>query len=281
MIQLGVYQDLEVKKQTDFGVYLGELGENESQTILLPKKEVPKDTIKGSIINVFVYKDSEDREIATTAKVPLTLKSLAVLPVKEVNKVGAFLSWGLLKDLLLPHKEQTIKVHEGMNVLVSLYVDKSKRLCATMKVYELLQTDSPYSVDDSVTGIVYDYLDAFGAFVAVDNKFSALIPKREIFNKINIGDRITARVLEVREDGKLTISTRQKAYLQMDQDTQIVVDKLEENNGFLPYHDKSDAEEIKEVFMLSKNAFKRAIGRLYKSGTIEIRDNGIYLITKK
>lgn len=280
MIQLGVYQELEVKKETDFGVYLGEVNSQHDHTVLLPKKEVPKDTQKGSIIRVFIYKDSEDREIATTANVPLTIGALAVLPVKEVNKVGAFLNWGLLKDLLLPHKEQTIKVHEGMNVLVTLYIDKSSRLCATMKVYDLLSTDSTYQVDDMVTGIVYEYLDAYGAFVAVDNKYSALIPKQELYNKAMVGETITARVIEVREDGKLTLSPRQKSYLQMDTDSAFIMEKLQDAEGFLPYHDKSDAEEIKEVFHLSKNAFKRAIGRLYKSGAISIEENGIRAIKK-
>ncbi len=278
MIELGKYQTLEVVKKTDFGLYLGESGGDAKHTILLPLKEVPKDCALDDKLNVFIYKDSEDREIATTAQVPLTIGELAVLRVKEVSTIGAFLDWGLMKDLLLPYKEQTTKVEEGDNVLVTLYIDKSNRLCATMKVYELLSTDSDYKKDDQVTGIVYDSIDTFGVFVAVDNKYSAMIPKNELFPSIKIGDTVTARVINVREDGKLNLSLREKSYLQMDSDSELVLTKLKAADGFLPFSDNSSPEEIKSEFKLSKNAFKRAIGKLYKAGTILITDKGIQLI---
>ncbi|MDF2484480.1 MAG: hypothetical protein K0R46_648, partial [Herbinix sp.] len=156
MIELGKYQTLEVVKKTDFGFYLSAEGKDSKHTILLPIKEVPEGTVTGDELEVFLYKDSEDREIATTKKVPVTLGGLAVLKVKEVSTVGAFLDWGLMKDLLLPYKEQSRKVEEGDQVLISLYLDKSKRLCATMKVYDVLLKDSPYKKDDFVTGIIYD-----------------------------------------------------------------------------------------------------------------------------
>lgn len=275
MIELGKYQTLEVIKKTDFGLYLGESETGSKQQILLPKKEIPAGTEVGDSLNVFIYKDSEDREIATTAKVPVTIGDLAVLKVKEVSPIGAFLDWGLMKDLLLPYKEQTVKVEEGNDVLITLYVDKSSRLCATMKVYDLLSTESPYKKDDLVTGIVYEIIEAFGAFVAVDHKFSGMIPKSELFSPVKIGDNIKARVIQVREDGKLNLSLREKAYLQMDKDSVLIMDKLNAAEGFLPYSDKTDSAIIKEEFNLSKNAFKRAIGGLYKAGTITISDDGI------
>lgn len=277
MIELGKYQTLEVVKKTDFGFYLSELETDHKHTILLPIKEAPEGTVLGDKLNVFLYKDSEDREIATTAKVPVTIGGLAALKVKEVSKVGAFLDWGLMKDLLLPYKEQTIKVEEGDQVLITLYIDKSSRLCATMKVYNLLSTDSEYKKDDVVSGIVYDSIDAFGVFVAVDNKYSAMIPKNELFPSIKIGDTVKARVINVREDGKLNLSLREKTHLQMDTDSEIIVTKLKASGGFLPFHDASDPEEIKLEFKLSKNAFKRAIGKLYKAGIITITDTGIRL----
>ncbi|MBP1754238.1 MAG: hypothetical protein H6Q59_636, partial [Firmicutes bacterium] len=160
MIELGKYQNLEVVKKTDFGMYLSADGKDSKHTILLPIKEVPEGCVVGDHLEVFLYKDSEDREIATTAKVPVTLGGLAVLKVKEVSTVGAFLGWGLMKDLLLPYKEQTRKVEEGDQVLISLYVDKSSRLCATMKVYDMLSKESPYKKDDFVTGIIYDEIDS-------------------------------------------------------------------------------------------------------------------------
>ncbi|MBH1942446.1 S1 RNA-binding domain-containing protein [Mobilitalea sibirica] len=277
MIELGKYQTLEVVKKTDFGFYLSETGSDGKHRILLPMKEAPEGTKQGDRLQVFIYKDSEDREIATTVNVPLTVGELAVLKVKEVSKIGAFLDWGLMKDLLLPYKEQTIKVEEGDQVLVALYIDKSSRLCATMKVYDSLSTNSDYKKDDMVTGIVYEQIDNFGSFVAVDYKYSALIPKNEIFHPIKIGEIVTARVINVREDGKLTLSLRAKSYVQMDSDSSMILEKLKTAGGFLPYHDRSDSDEIKEVFHISKNAFKRAVGRLYKAGTITITDDGIRL----
>lgn len=275
MIELGKYQTLQVVKKTDFGFYLGEPGSDRRNTILLPIKEAPMDCSIGDSLEVFVYKDSEDREIATAAKVPITVDGLAVLRVKEVTKIGAFLDWGLMKDLLLPYKEQTAPVKEGDQILVSLYVDKSSRLCATMKVYDLLSTDSPYDKNDMVDGIVYESIDSFGVFVAVDHKYSAMIPKNELFRSFSAGETVHARVINVREDGKLTLSLRDKSYLQMDADSALILDRLKAAGGFLPFSDDSDADAIREEFQISKNAFKRAIGRLYKAGAISITEEGI------
>jgi predicted RNA-binding protein (virulence factor B family) len=277
MIELGKYQTLEVVKKTDFGVYLSADGKDSKHTVLLPLKEVPEGCVVGDHLEVFLYKDSEDREIATTAKVPVTLGDLAVLRVKEVTTVGAFLDWGLMKDLLLPYKEQTRKVEAGDQVLITLYVDKSSRLCATMKVYDSLLKTSPYKKDDMVTGIIYDEIDSFGIFVAVDNKYSAMLPRNEVFTPVKIGDIVKARVLNVREDGKLTLSLREKTHVQMDTDANLILTKLQAAGGYLPYNDATDPEKIKGEFKISKNAFKRAIGKLYKAGTIQIADDGIRL----
>lgn len=277
MIELGKYQTLEVVKKTDFGVYLSADGKDSKHTVLLPLKEVPEGCVVGDHLEVFLYKDSEDREIATTAKVPVTLGELAVLRVKEVTTVGAFLDWGLMKDLLLPYKEQTRKVEVGDQVLITLYVDKSSRLCATMKVYDSLIKTSPYKKDDIVTGIIYDEIDSFGIFVAVDNKYSAMLPRNEVFTPVKIGDIVKARVLNVREDGKLTLSLREKSHVQMDTDADLILTKLQTAGGYLPYNDATDPEKIKGEFKISKNAFKRAIGKLYKAGTIQITDDGIRL----
>ena len=198
-----------------------------------------------------------------------------MLPVKEVTKIGAFLSWGLAKDLLLPFKEQIVKVKEGDGVLVALYIDKSSRLCATAKVYDYLRTDSEYHENDTVTGVVYEIIDAFGAYVAVDNRYSAMIPKQELFNPLKLGDIVTAYVRRVLPDGKLTLSLRGPAYLELSGDAAKIYDKLIASGGFLPYHDKTDPETIKSVFSLSKNAFKRAVGHLLKEGKITLSGVGI------
>ncbi|EEG72504.1 S1 RNA-binding domain-containing protein [[Clostridium] hylemonae] len=270
---LGKKQVLSVVKLVDFGVYLG----TEEEKVLLPKKQVPPGVKAGDKIEVFLYKDSSDRLIATTAEPALTLGEVAALTVADTGRMGAFLDWGLEKDLLLPFKEQTEKVAKGDRVLAALYVDKSRRLCATMKVYDRLRTDSPYKKEDHVSGTVYEFSDNFGVFVAVDDRYSALIPKREAFGSLKIGDKIEARVVKVHEDGKLDLSIREKAFIQMDADAAAIIKRMEEYGGALPFTDKAEPELIKKEFGLSKNAFKRAAGRLLKEGKIEIKENSIVM----
>lgn len=269
MIQIGVKQQLQVVSKTDFGVYLSDENEKESK-VLLPRKQVPEETLIGDSIEVFVYRDSEDRLIATTNTPLLTLGHMAALQVKEMTKIGAFLDWGLEKDLLLPYHEQTYRVQEGEEVLVALYVDKSNRLCGTMKVYPYLQTNSPYVENDRVEGLIYDRSDRFGLFVAVDNRYSALIPQKEVRGSLKPGQRVSGRVTSVRADGKLNISVREKAYLQLDQDAAHILQVIEEFDGVLPFTDKASPEMIDREFGLSKAAFKRGVGHLLKQNKIEI-----------
>lgn len=268
---LGKKRTLMVVKKVDFGVYLG----TNEERVLLPKKQVPRDIEIGDPIEVFLYKDSSDRLIATTTTPKITLDELAVLEVADTAKIGAFLNWGLEKDLLLPFKEQTSKVKKGDKVLVALYIDKSGRLCATMKVYPKLRTDHSYQKDDQVQGIIYDKSDNFGMFVAVDNCYSALIPKREAFGDLKVGDVVEARVAKVREDGKIDLSVRKKAFMQMDDDATMILRRMEEYGGKLPFTDKADPELISKEFGMSKNAFKRAVGRLLKEKKIKITEKNI------
>lgn len=277
MIALGKKQELTVAKVVDFGVYLGEKETaGEKDTVLLPGKQVPEGTKKGDKLSVFIYKDSQDRLIATTREPKLFLGETAVLKVAQVSRIGAFLDWGLEKDLFLPYKEQTKKVHEGEEILVALYIDKSSRLCATMKVYHYLQTDSPYAQGDTVTGLVYEISDNFGVFVAVDEKYSGLIPKQEAQGKYKPGDELTCRVTAVREDGKLTLSAKKKAYIQLHEDAESVYEIIQEFEGELPFDDKASPEIIQREFGLSKNAFKRAVGHLLKEKKIEMKNGKIY-----
>lgn len=275
-MQLGKKQVLTVVKQVDFGVYLG----SDEERVLLPKKQVPAGIEIGDPVEVFLYKDSDDRLIATTGEPKLQLGEVAVLDVVEAGKIGAFLDWGLEKDLLLPFKEQTRKVAAGDTCIVALYIDKSERLCATMKVYDYLAKDSPYQKDDHVSGTIYEISDNFGVFVAVDQKYSALIPKREAYGKLRVGDVVEARVTEVKPDGKLDLSIREKVEVQMDKDAATVWEGLVRHQGELPFTDKADPETIKKEFQLSKNAFKRAVGRLLKEGKIEIKEKSIAIRNK-
>ena len=244
--------------------------------VLLPSRQVPEGTKEGDSIEAFIYKDSQDRLIATTKEPKLQVGQTAVLKVSQVTRIGAFLDWGLEKDLLLPYHEQTLKVREGEDVLVALYIDKSSRLCATMKVYHYLSTRTPYVVGDMVKGRVYEISDRFGVFVAVDDKYSALIPAREAKGKYRPGKILELRVSEVKEDGKMNVTDRQKAYLQINEDAENVLEVINEFAGVLPFDDKASPEVIQREFGLSKGAFKRAIGHLMKEGKVEIKDKRIY-----
>ena len=273
----GKKQTLVMIKRVEFGIYLAETMKDAENKVLLPKKQVPADMEVGDPIDVFLYKDSNDRPIATVKEPKLTLGQTARLRVVSVGKVGAFLDWGLEKDLFLPYREQTTQVKAGDEVIAALYLDKSERLCATMKVYPYLQKESPYQKDDVVTGMVYEISHNFGAFVAVDDKYSALIPKKELYGELHVLQQISARVTGVKEDGKLDLGIRQKAHLQMNEDADKVLSLLQENKGFLPLHDKSSPEQIRETIGMSKNEFKRAIGHLYKEHLIMLESDGIRL----
>lgn len=276
MFRLGETQRLTVVKLADHGAYLAEDRETAgNERILLPIKQVPDGTRVGSEIEVFIYRDSKDRLIATVNRPLIRLNGTAVLKVREVTGIGAFLDWGLEKDLLLPYKQQTKRLHAGEECLVALYIDKSSRLCLTMNVYDYLDTDSNYKAGDWVEGRVYLISDNFGAFVAVDDEYSALIPVKEMYGDIEVGRMVRARVIEVREDGKLTLSVRKQAYMQMDDDAERVMEVIESFDGILPFNDKASPETIKREFGMSKNEFKRAVGRLYKERRIEITDKSI------
>ncbi len=275
MFRLGEKQLLTVVKKVDFGVYLAPSMEQKDEKVLLPAKQVPDGTEIGSELEVFLYKDSRDRLIATTKMPKLLMGQVATLTVVQVGKIGAFLDWGLEKDLFLPFKQQTKRVSQGEEVLVSLYIDKSSRLCATMNVYKELRTDSPYKTDDQVKGVVYEISDNFGAFVAVDRIFSALIPKKEMYGNVAVGEEISARVTRVHEDGKLALSIREKAYLQIQKDAERIMELIDSYDGVLPFNDKALPETIKRETGMSKNEFKRAVGSLLKAGKITIGEKVI------
>lgn len=280
MIELGKKQILTVVKRVDFGVYLADTassgsGDEEEQKVLLPIKQVPEETEINDSLQVFVYRDSKDRLIATTREPMLEVGDFALLTVKQVSKIGAFLDWGLEKDLFLPYGEQTAPVKAGDKCLVALYIDKSNRLCGTMKVYHYLRTDSPYHKDDKVEGMIYEISNNFGIFVAVDNCYSALIPKSEPVGNLAVGDRICARITEVKEDGKLSLSIREKAYIQIGQDARKLLELLDKEGGELPIGDKSDPELIRNKTGMSKNEFKRAAGSLFKQRLINIEKESI------
>ena len=277
-MKLGEYQTLTIVKKVAFGVYLAESRDSQEK-VLLPKSQVPANAVLGDSMEVFLYRDSQDRMIATFARPKLTLGGLAVLRVSQIGKIGAFLDWGLEKDLFLPYKEMNGKVREGDEVLVTLYLDKSSRLCASMKhLYDKLETNAPYEKGETVTGRVYEFGHDFGTFVAVDDRYSAMIPRSEDTSDLKIGDMIEARVTDVKADGKLDLSRRANKETQMDADAQRVLRVIEEYAGVLPFNDKASPEIIMREMQMSKAAFKRAVGRLYKERRIEITEKSIRLL---
>ena len=276
MLKIGCIQNLEIVKMLDFGAYLAEnAGESRENTVLLPAKQVPEGAEIGTRLDVFLYRDSEDRLIATTRKPVMEVGGVALLAVKETSRIGAFLDWGLEKDLLLPFHEQTARVKAGDQVLAALYVDKSGRLCATMKLYPYLRTDSPYLPGAGLEARVYEISENFGVFLAVEDTYSAMIPRQEAQGNYKPGQVIRVRVTKVREDGKLTVSAREKSYLQMDTDAEQIFRELEQAGGEFPFDDKASPEQIREKFGISKAAFKRAVGHLLKEGKIVLLDGCI------
>lgn len=274
-MRLGEYQELYYVKRVDFGVYLSE-EKTGDERVLLPAKQVPPDARIGEKIRVFLYRDSKDRLIATTHEPKLTNGGFAPLTVREVGRIGAFLDWGLEKDLFLPFKQMVGRVKPGDEVLVTLYIDKSGRLCASMRgLYDLLEKDSPYQKGDTVEGRVYEFSDNFGAFVAVDDRYSARIANSEDHSFLRIGDVISAKVMEVKPDGKLDLTLREKAYIQMGADAEKLLELLESYGGVLPFTEKADPDVISRETGLSKAAFKRAVGRLYRERKITLEGGTI------
>ncbi|MFQ9514337.1 MAG: S1 RNA-binding domain-containing protein [Eubacterium sp.] len=272
-MELGKIQELKIIKMTDFGARLGD----EKENVLLPKREVPEGAAIGDKLEVFICRDSEERLIATMKHPVAQVGEIALMTVSEVNQYGAFLEWGLGKDLFLPYREQTYKVKAGDKVVVRVYTDKSQRLCGSMKIYDYLKCSSEYAAQDMVTGIIYNYNPEYGVFVAVDNKFHGLILKKELTKNLEIGQNVEARVKNVRPDGKLELSLRNKFYLQMDEDAEKIYRFMKDNGGELGYTEKVPPEKIRQDFQMSKSEFKRAIGRLLKERRIVIGENNIFL----
>ena len=235
MYNLGEMQDMIIKRIQKNGAYIGLENSGRDDDILLPIREIDNDDKVGSKVRVFVYKDGENRPIATKITPKILLSEISHLEVKEITKIGAFLDWGLDKDLFLPFSEQTIQINRGRKYLVALYIDKSSRLCATMRIREYLKNDSNYKENDWVTGIVYNVVDDLGAFIAVDGKYEAMLPEYEAKGVIAVGEDIQARVSSVKDDGRINLTLKRMSYLEIDRDSEIVLTTLKENEGFLLY----------------------------------------------
>lgn len=276
MIKLGEMQELEIVKKVDFGVYLKSSDDTNSEDkVLLPLKQVPENTKTGDKIKVFIYRDSNDRVIATTKTPKIVMGEITYLKVVQLTRIGAFLNWGLEKDLFLPFKEQVGDIKLGGEYLVGLYIDKSDRLCATMNLFKVLRTDSPYKVNDMVKGTVFSLKRGLGAMIAVDGKYLGLIHEGEILKPLHPGEMVELRVSHIKEDGKLDLSLKDAPRLQIDKDGEKILNIIVKNKGFLSLNDDSSPEEIKDKLDLSKSSFKKAVGRLMKRNVIEMTRDGI------
>lgn len=275
-IRLGRMNRLIVVKKVDFGVYLDG---REAGEILLPARYVPERCEVGDELDVFLYLDSEERLIATTQRPLAQVGDFACLKVAWVNQYGAFLDWGLMKDLFVPFREQKVRMEKGRSYVVYLYVDEeTSRLAATAKVERYLSDRMPpYHEGDEVWILVWQQT-ALGFKVIVDNRFGGLVYENELFRELHVGDRLTAYVKQVRPDGKLDITLQKQGREAVGDFAEVLLEHLHRNGGHTSLCDKSPAEEIYAVFGVSKKVFKKAVGDLYKRRMIEISDHGLKLL---
>lgn len=274
-IKLGKYNQLEVVKEVDFGVYLN--GDEDGE-ILLPKRYVPEGTKPGDILNVFIYLDMEERLVATTLQPYVQVGEFACLEVAWVNQFGAFLNWGLMKDLFVPFREQKMKMQKGKRYVVYVHLDEeSYRIVASAKVEHFLSTEKPdYQPGQEVEVLVWQRTD-LGYKVIVENKFSGMLYHNEIFQPLEVGMRLTAFIKQVRPDGKIDLVLQQAGARKVDDFSEVLWQYIKDNDGFTPLNDKTDAEVIYHTFGVSKKTFKKAVGDLYKKRRIVLKEDGIHL----
>lgn len=274
-MEIGKYHTFKVAKEVDFGVYL----DTPAGEVLLPTKYIPEGLKVGDEIEVFIYRDSEDRLIATTLKPEGQVDEFAALEAKDITDHGAFMEWGLEKDLFVPNKEQNSRMVKGRKYVVRICIDhKTDRLIGTAKLDVFIDKDtSALEEGQLVDLLIYRETDN-GYMALIDQKYAGLIYKNEVFEPIEIGDKKMGFIKKVREDGKVDLTINKTGINAIDSNKADILNKLKENDGFLPYHDKSEAEDIAEAFGMSKKAFKKAIGGLYKDKVIDIKKEGIQLL---
>ena len=283
MIKIGKRQKMIINNFASVGAYLHGGTDDDKDNILLPNNELEGRELKeGDEVEVLIYMDSEDRPVATFRKTEALVGNLAKLEVTDIHPtLGAFMDWGLKKELLLPKGQQVGKVEKGKKYLVGIYEDSKGRLSATMKIYNFLLPSTEMKKNDIISGTVYGINPEIGVFVAVEDRYFGLIPKNEYFKDYKVGDVIEARVIRVREDGKIDLTPRELAYIQMDKDAELVYEKMRLLGESFGFTDKSSPEEIIDYLNMSKKAFKRAVGNLLKNGKIEKNDKGYFKIKKE
>ena len=275
-VNLGKYNQLTVVKEVDFGVYLD--GDEDGE-ILLPQRYVPEDCHPGDVLNVFIYLDSEERLVATTLQPYVQVGQFACLEVAWVNEFGAFLDWGLMKDLFVPFREQKMKMQKGRKYVVYCHLDEeSYRIMASAKVEHFLSKDMPtYENGQKVDIMVWQHTD-LGYKVIVENRFSGMLYQNEVFQALEPGMFLQAYIKQIRPDGKIDLELQQGGPRKVDDFSEFLLDYLQQHDGFCPFHDKSAADDIYSEFEVSKKTFKKAVGELYKKRLITLSGDGLHLV---
>ncbi len=275
MIEIGKKNTLTAASQSTVGVYLEDKKGNE---VLLPNKYVPKSLKLGEILEVFIYKDSEDRLVATTLVPLIERDGFANLTVNQVSSFGAFLDWGMEKDLLVPDKEQMVRMKEGETYLVYCYLDEiSERLVGSSKIKKFLNNENlKLEVGSPVEVVIFDDTP-LGYLAVVNQKHKGLIYHNEVYGKLNLGETITAYVKKIKDQGELDLSLQKIGFKHVDDQTDVILEQLKKNKGYLNLSDNSSPEEIQARMKMSKKVFKKAIGILYRQKKIRIENDGIYL----
>lgn len=276
MIEIGKYNTLTIVKDLDFGVYLD--GGNGLE-ILLPARYVPKNVKPGDQVTVFIYHDNEGRLIATTATPKALVGEFQFMEVKSVNQTGAFLDWGLMKDLLVPFKEQKLPMREGKWYLVYVRIDNiTNRIMASARIEKFLNNVMPdYEYNQEVDILIIDETE-IGYKVIINNLHTGMVYRNEVFHRLEKGERLKGYIKEIREDEKIDVSITPLGYQKVEGIAGIILESLRVQNGYIAVHDKSDPELIYALFRCSKKAFKQAIGTLYKQQLITIEEEGIRLV---
>ena len=278
MLQIGQHNTLTILRDTKVGLFLG--NGNEVDDVLLPNKYVPKVFEIGEELSVFVYLDHEERPVATTLVPYIFLNEFALLRVNYINQIGAFMDWGMEKDILVPFKEQARPMEKGKRYLVYLYLDeKTNRLVASSKTNQFLDNENITVANGDEVDLIISHITDIGINVIINQKHKGLVYNDEVYDdRIRTGDKLVGYIKNVREDGKIDVSLQKLGYQNIEPNAENILDELRASKGFLRLNDNSSPEDIKTVLKMSKKTFKKAIGLLYKEQRIEIKDEGIYLI---
>ena len=282
MLKIGKYNSLKILRDTKVGLFLGDPEKDPEgiHDVLLPNKYVPNEFEIGEELIVFVYLDHEQRPVATTLEPYILLNEFALLRVNYINQVGAFMDWGMEKDILVPFKEQARPMEKGKRYLVYLYMDeKTNRLVASSKTNQFLNNETLTVEKGEEVELIVSHITEIGINVIINEKHKGLLYKDEVYDdSIRTGDRMRGFIKNIRPDNKIDVSLQKQGYESIEPNAEKILDELRASRGFLRLNDNSHPEDIKTVLKMSKKTFKKAIGALYKEKLIEIKEDGIYLV---